>query len=93
MSRAQNEILSLLAQFMSHRERIIKLFAEKPLAVCSVQTARGTRLSTSFIGNGTAVAGTRRATAWTYCAQPISDWHPCRERTGQCRPLGQNQAR
>jgi len=31
MSRAQNEILSLLAQFMSHRERIIKLFAEKPL--------------------------------------------------------------
>lgn len=30
MSRAQNEILSLLAQSMFHRERIIKLFAEKP---------------------------------------------------------------
>ena len=31
MGRAQNEILSLLAQCMFHRERIIKLFAEKPL--------------------------------------------------------------
>ncbi len=33
MGRAQNEILSLLAQCMFHRERIIKLFAEKPLVV------------------------------------------------------------
>jgi putative transposase len=71
----------------------VDLNLDHHLAVCSVQSARGTRLSTSFIGNGTAVAGTRRATAWTYCTQPISDWHPCRERTGQCRPLGQNQAR
>jgi putative transposase len=71
----------------------VDLNLDQHLAVCSVQTVEGTRLSTSFIGNGTAVAGTRRATAWTYCAQPISDWHHCRERTGQCRPLGQNQAR
>jgi len=41
MSRAQNEILSLLAQFMSHRERIIKLFAEKPLALSQEMEGSG----------------------------------------------------
>jgi len=38
----------------------VDLNLDQHLAVCSVQTVDGTRLSTSFIGNGTAVAGCRK---------------------------------
>jgi len=71
----------------------VDLNLDQHLAVCSVQTARGTRLSTSFIGNGTAVAGTRRTTAWTHCTQPLTDWYDRGKRTEQCRSLGEDQAR
>ena len=57
----------------------VDLNLDHHLAVCSVQTVEGTILATSFIGNGTEIAGTRRALAWTHCMQPISDWHHCRE--------------
>jgi len=51
----------------------VDLNLDQHLAVCSVQTVEGTILATSFIGNGTAIAGTRRETARTYCTQPITD--------------------
>jgi hypothetical protein len=63
----------------------VDLNLDQHLAVCSVQTAEGTRLSTSFIGEGTAIAGTRCEAAWTYCRQPFTNWHHCGKRTGQCR--------
>jgi hypothetical protein len=40
MSRAQNEILSLLAQFMFHRERSIKLFGEKSLVLLVISACK-----------------------------------------------------
>ena len=66
----------------------VDLNLDHHIAVCSVQTVDGTILAPSFIGNGTAVSGTRRETAWTHCTQPITDWHHRGKRTGQCRPLG-----
>jgi transposase len=38
----------------------VDLNLDRHLAVCSVQTAEGTILATSFIGNGTAIAGFRK---------------------------------
>jgi transposase len=38
----------------------VDLNLDKHLAVCSVQTVEGTILATSFIGNGTAIAGFRK---------------------------------
>jgi hypothetical protein len=60
----------------------VDLNLDQHLAVCSVQTAEGTRLSTSFIGEGTEIAGTRCEAAWTYCTQLFTNWHHCGKRTG-----------
>jgi hypothetical protein len=68
----------------------VDLNLDQHLAVCSVQTVEGTILATRFIGEGTEIAGTRRETARTHRTQPITDWHHCPKRTGQCRPLAQN---
>jgi len=71
----------------------VDLNLDRHLPLCSIQTVEGTRLSTSFSGNGTVIAGTRRALAWPHCTQPISDWHHCGKRTGQYRSLAQGQKR
>ena len=63
-----------------HVSARVDLNLDHHLAVCSVQRAGdGTILATSFIGNGAAVSGTRRETAWTHCTQPVPDWHHCRQ--------------
>jgi transposase len=63
----------------------VDLNLDEHLAVCTVQTVGGTILATRFIGRGREIAGTRRAPVRTHCTEPITDWHPRRERTGQCR--------
>jgi len=65
----------------------VDLNLDQHLAVCSVQTVEGTIIATRFIGGGRAISGTRREIAWADSTQPISDWHHCRKRAGQCRPL------
>jgi hypothetical protein len=58
----------------------VDLNLDQHLAVCSVQTAEGTILATSFIGEGTEIAGTRREAAWAYCTQSLTNWPPCAKR-------------
>ncbi len=65
----------------------VDLNINEHIAVCTVQTVEGTIIATRFIGGGRAIAGIRREIAWADSTQPISDWHHCRERTRQCRPL------
>jgi hypothetical protein len=60
----------------------VDLNLDEHLAVCTVQTVEGTILSTKFISGGRWINGRRRVTAWTYCPQPITDWH---HRTGATR--------
>ena len=63
----------------------VDLNLDQHVAVCTIQTVAGTILATRFIGEGRAISGTRRETVRTDRTPPITDWHPRRERTGQCR--------
>src|SRR5882757_4931124 len=65
----------------------VDLNLDHHLAVCTVRTVEGSILATTFISGGRRVNGRRRETARTDCPQPSKDWHHCRERTGQCRPV------
>jgi hypothetical protein len=58
-SRAPAKVIEQLTAAVT-RICAVDLNLDHHLAVCSVQTVDGTRLSTSFIGNGTAVAGCRK---------------------------------
>ena len=85
----------IVEQLMTDQTRIcaVDRNLDQHLAVCSVQTVDGPILASSFIGKGAEIAGTRREIAWPHCTQPTQDGHYRRRRTGQCRSLGQNQAR
>jgi putative transposase len=52
----------------------VDLNLDGPLAVCTVQTAEGTILSTRFIGGGPEIAGTRREAVGTHRTQPQTHW-------------------